>query len=519
MATTRATAGRRPDRPREGSIDTPARARRLGSVRRRASGAVLRWQARLDAPVADRVLPWSVAAALSLLLALLSLARARSLDGDPSLAGAVQGAWVLQEGGTTVSLDGGVHVFAPHLSLLLWPVAQLTRVLPTESTLLVIQAVALGIAVVPLWLLARRVANLRVGAAAALLAAYALYPAVHGVNLSGFHIEAVALPALFLAAWAGLSDRPVLFAAACTVVVLTRADLGLAVAGLGLVLVVNGRRRTGTGALVGGLAWTIVAAAVIQPWLDAGDPHLRAFADYGSSMPSVLWGLLTSPGAVIGDLLAEPNLDLLVLLLGPLLFLPVLVPRFLIGVVPIATVTFVAASADDPLWSGRTVPLTALLFVATTFALHRLGREGVERVIVDRRLLIALVLASATFFVQAGTASPYRRPWEWGGRDLADQVRVQVVDVIEPDDAVRSAPSVAVTLAERQDLVLLEPGDRPDPDAATDGVDVVVVDESLLDDWTALERRVLLEGIEARGFERVLDDRGVVVLRRGGAPG
>ena len=139
--------------------------------------------------------------------------------------------------------------------------------------------------------------------------------------------------------------------------------------------------------------------------------------------------------------------------------------------------------------------------------------------IVDRRLLIALVLASATFFVQAGTASPYRRPWEWGGRDLADQVRVQVVDVIEPDDAVRSAPSVAVTLAERQDLVLLEPGDRPDPDAATDGVAVVVGDESLLDDWTALERRVLLEGIEARGFERVLDDRGVVVLRRGGAPG
>lgn len=163
------------------------------------------------------------------------------------------------------------------------------------------------------------------------------------------------------------------------------------------------------------------------------------------------------------------------------------------------------------------MPLTAMLFVATTFALHRMGRAGVSRVIVDRRLLLAVMLASLTFFVQAGTASPYRRPWEWGGRDRTDQVRLTVVDVIEPGDSVRSASSVATSLAERSSLSLLDPGDRPDPEAAADGVDVVVVDEHLLDDWTAVQQRILVDGIEARGFDRVLDREGIIVLRRAGA--
>lgn len=488
------------------------------SLRRRVDSSLLRWQARLDAPTTDRFLPWVVAAALSTVLALLALARARSLEADVQLAESLQAMWLLREGaGTAVTLADGHHVLAPHLSLLLWPIAQLTRALPAQTTLLVVQAVALGSAVVPLWRLARRVANLRAGAACTLLAAYALYPAVHGVNLSGFHVEAVALPLLLVAALAGLTERHVVLGLACGAVVLARADLGLAVAGLGLVLVLNGRRRGGAAALVGGLVWTAVAAFVVQPWLDGSNVHLEAFSGYGDSAAAVVWGALTRPGDVLADAASETNLDLVILLLGPLLFLPVLVPRFLAGVVPIAVVTFVATAPTDPLWSGRTVPITALLFLSTTFALHRLGREGVERVIVDRRLLTALVLASVMFFIQSGTSSPYRKPWDWGGRDVTDQVRLAVPDAVAPNDRVRTSPSVAQVLAERAEVTLLEPGERPDPAAAVADVDVVVVDEAQLASWTSLERRLLLEGIEARGFEIVLEGEGIVVLRRGGA--
>lgn len=481
---------------------------RLAVARRRASATVLRWQARLDAPLADRLVPWLSAAGLSLLLALLSLARARSLDADPQLAVDVQAVWALRHGVTSVSLDGGTHVFAPHLSLLLWPVAQLTRVFPAQSTLLVLQATALGCAVVPLWLLARRVANLRVGAAAALLAAYALYPAVHGVNLSGFHVAAVALPLLLLAAWAGFEGRAVVLGIAVAVVLSARADLGLAVAGVGLVLALNGRRRLGAWTAGAGVAWTALATVVLQPALDGSSPHLRAFADYGDGAGEVAWGLLTSPGDVVGDLTAEANLDLLVLLLGPLLFLPVLVPRFLVGVVPVGIATLLATGPDDPLWSGRTVPVTALLFLATTFALHRLGREGVERVIVDRRLLIALVLASVTFFVQSGTASPYRRPWEWGGRDGVDLARLRAAEIVADDELVRAAHPMTLPLAGRRHLEWLDP-DGSAVEAADD-VDVVVLDAAATD--------LVPADVASRGFDVVFDEQGVVVLRRQPAP-
>ena len=313
------------------------------TLRRRADNALLRWQARLDSPWADRVLPWAAAGGLFALLALLSLARQRSVDAPAQLATAVQSVWLLGEGETTLTVDGGVHVLAPHLSLALAPLGLATRVLPRTTTLLVIQAAALAIAVVPLWRLGRRVATLRVGAVATLVLAYACYPAVHGVNLSGFHVEAFALPLLLLAAWAGFEERHVVLAASCLALVTLRADLGLAVAGLGLVLVLNGRRRDGTAAMVGGLAWTVVATVVVQPLLDGGNPHLAPYAEFGDTPVGVLVGMLGDPGEVAGQLVADRNMDLLVLLLGPLLFLPVLVPRFLVGVAPIGLASLVAA--------------------------------------------------------------------------------------------------------------------------------------------------------------------------------
>ena len=488
------------------------------TLRRRADNALLRWQARLDSPWADRVLPWAAATALFVVLALLALARQRSVDAPAQLATALQSTWLLGDGGTDLTVDGGVHVLARHLSLALAPLGLVTRVLSRTTTLLVVQAAGLAVAVVPLWRLARRVATLRVGAAATLVLAYACYPAVHGVNLSGFHVEALALPLLLLGAWAGFEGRNVLLGAAMAGVLLLRADLGLAVAGLGLVLALNDRRRSGVACIGAGLTWTAVATLVVQPLLDAGNVHVSPYAAFGDSPLSVLVGMVGDPGEVAGQLVADRNMDLLVVLLGPLLFLPVLVPRFLAGIVPIGLASLVAAGPDDLLLTGRTVPLTAFLFLATTFALHRLGRLGVERVTVDRRLLIALALASVVFFIQAGTASPLRRPWDWGGRDLADQARVAAAEVPDPEDTVRAAVTVLPLVAERAGVWRWDPGDRPDPRAAGREVDVVIVDEAVLDGWSVLDRRLLADGLVAEGFDPVFSEEGVTVYRRSGSP-
>ena len=54
-----------------------------------------------------------------------------------------------------------------------------------------------------------------------------------------------------------------------------------------------------------------------------------AFRAYGSNAFSIAGGMLIHPNRVLGDLLDEDNVRLIVGLLAPLLFLPVLAPRYL----------------------------------------------------------------------------------------------------------------------------------------------------------------------------------------------
>ena len=72
---------------------------------------------------------------------------------------------------------------------------------------MVMQSLSLGIAVVPIWRIARGPANLRTGGAAVLTFAYSLHPSIHNLNLAGFHPEALAIPALLAAYLSGHYEK------------------------------------------------------------------------------------------------------------------------------------------------------------------------------------------------------------------------------------------------------------------------------------------------------------------------
>ncbi|MBI2705361.1 MAG: DUF2079 domain-containing protein [Actinobacteria bacterium] len=486
------------------------------TFRRRIDNLMLRWQARLDSEWADRVLPVAFSLGLFFLLALMALAKARSLDSGSDLAAYTQGAFLLREGyEPTVTVTFNAHLLSQQASFIFYPIALLTKVLPAQPALLIVQSAALAFVVIPLWRIARRLANLRVGATVALVFVYAVYPTMHNLNLAGFHPETIALPALLGAFYFGLGRRWWLFGVCCAVVVLSRADLGLAVAGLGGLLIVEKSRRAGLATLFAGVGWTLVAGAIVQPQLGAESyAHVNAFATFGSSPLSVAWGMLTQPLTVLDRLTTEQNFNLVVVLLAPVLFLPVLAPRYLIPVLPLQILYMIADVPRDAVFGQQTVAATAFIFLATAFALARIGRMGVEKITVDRRVLGALLLASTVFFIQNAASSPYRRPWEWGGRDVVDQARLQVADQILPSSSVRASPSMLTILAERTKLYTLPPAEKPDPAAAADGVSTVVVDDREVGNWTAVERQVFRQGLESLGFTRVYDQQGIELFTR-----
>jgi len=385
--------------------------------RKRLDYRLLRWQARFESTGFNRTAPWGFAAGLWILLLLLALARSRELTQDASLASGMQTVWLIGDGFTPeASLLSHNYLFE-QAGFLIYPVAWLAGIFPTAITLLVIQSGALALPVVPLWRIARNIANVRIGSTIAIITAYGAYSAIHAVNVAGFQLEAIALPALIAAVYNGKREKWSLYWLAIAIVLMARADLGLAVAGMGVLWWIEGRRRLAYSSALVGLAWTAIAILVIQPAYGGGDfPHVEAFAQYGADNPfSVLWGLISSPISFLGELFSEANFRTVVSLLAPVLFLPVVAPRYLLPAVPLYSLYLVANVPEDALAeSGQAIPMTAFVFVALIFGLAKTGRVVVQKVNVDRRVISALVLTATVFFARDAVTSPYEEPWAWG---------------------------------------------------------------------------------------------------------
>ncbi len=488
--------------------------------RKRLDYRLLRWQARFEGSGFNRTAPWVVAALLGVLHLLLALARSRELSQEASLASAMQTVWLIGEGFTPdASLLTHNYLFE-QAGFLIYPVALLTMVFPTAVTLMTVQSLALALGVVPLWRLARQVAKLRIGSTLAIVVAYGAYSSIHAVNLAGFHLEALALPALIAAMVAGLRERWIRYGVMIALALSARADLGLVVAGMGITWWVRGQRRLAAITAVAGLTWSAVAILLIQPAFGGGDfPHVDVFADFGGDNPfSVLWGIVTDPPQFLRQLFSEANFRTLVSLLAPVLFLPVVAPRYLLPAVPLYSLYLVADVPEGDLpEAGQAIPITAFVFVALVFGLAKTGRVVVEKVNVDRRVIGALLFTSTVFFVQDAVTSPYERPWSWGRQDRIDAARFEAADLIPEDAVVRAAPKMLPLITERPGLFGLDLPNEPNGfdvalvDEAATGVNWLVFDRSEVSDWETLEVRQFCGRLAVSGWVPVLREAGVQV--------
>jgi uncharacterized membrane protein len=489
------------------------------SWRRSLDTIGLRWQARLEGHGVDRAGPWIAVLVLGSILALLSLARSRELSLDEDMAEPMQALWLISEGYRPSGSLVGYNLLAEQLSVVLYPLGWLTSVLPTATTLLIVQAGALAVGIVPLWRLAREVAQLRIGATIAVTLAYGFSSSLHAIALSGFHAEVLALPALLWAVLHGYRNNAWRYWLVIAFVLAVRADLGFAVAGLGALWWLEGRRSLGVRSLLVGLTYAIVALFVISPMIADGSPHVAAFARFGDeTLLDVIWGMITHPGRLIETLFSESNFRACVALLAPVMFLPLVAPRYLMPAVPLFLLYLVAdVPAGQLVEAQQTIPVVAFLFVATIFALARIGRVLVERVNVDRRVVIALLLTAAVFFVRDSPVSPYASPWSWGRYAPDDLARQRAAELVPADGVVRASPTLLPLLTERTGLFELDTTGtyrQEQADAAREQVNWVILDRSAAGEWADLDVAQFTNRlIITYQFEEVFNRDGITVLR------
>ncbi|MDC0349733.1 DUF2079 domain-containing protein [Acidimicrobiales bacterium] len=491
----------------------------------RIDRSMLRLQGRLDTPSYDRWLPYGFAIVQITVLITLVLARFHQLDHGVETAKYAQAAWQIGEDLKPVTTLAGGNLIAEQGSLILYPLGLLTSVLPRIETLLIIKSIALGLTIIPLWRLARRHGLLGIGATSTIVFAYSIYTYVHNMNVADFAPAVLAVPALMWAVLSGFDAKPdrtmqqnydhqvrprakrimtlaIIFALCC------RADLGLAVAGLGVLLLIERRRRVGLIALLVGMCWFVVAMYGLQRGLsDGAFPFLEPYVEFGDTPLGVLWGILSHPVRFAQIVGTQANFQILVTLLAPVLFLPLTAPRYLMPAMPLYVLYMGADVPPGRLReAAQTVPMTVFVFVATVFALKRTGRILVKQVRVERRIILALLLTAIVFFVRDSSTTPYTEPWQWGGRDETDLARVDAIELIPIDEPVRASVSMLPLLAERLGVYELDfsigefGGEDPEiPVPLGDRLNDVIAEVTSDVDWLLVDRDLeSVEGLEGQ---------------------
>ncbi len=207
---------------------------------------------------------------------------------------------------------------------------------PSPELLLVAQAVAVSLGAAPVYLLARKhLGGDRAGLVFAVV--YLLYPPTQWLVVDDFHPVAFATPLLLASIWYLDEDRLLAFSLCAGAACLTKEQIGLVVAMLGLwYAVARGRRVAGATIIASGTTIAVLAAAVIVPHFapGAGSPFAERYAGVGGSPAGILRGALEHPLRLLEAVAAPGDLAYLVDLLTPLGGLPLLSPLLAASALP-----------------------------------------------------------------------------------------------------------------------------------------------------------------------------------------
>jgi uncharacterized membrane protein len=232
-----------------------------------------------------------------------------------------QAVYLISRGQPPIISFSGFHLLGDHAAFVYYPLALLYRIYPDVHWLFAVQAIALAIGFLPVWLLSKQ-ARLSDAQAQAMGWVYLLYPLVFNIGLFDFHSEVLALPAFFWAVWAARSRRPWQFALALALILMSKAVLSLTVAAMGFwLLVIEKKRSWGIAALIAGVAWFGISTQIIIPYFKGGEAAAVGRYQYlGNSVLEMALNLFLRPDLILSHLFTRDNFEYLLYLALPVLW-------------------------------------------------------------------------------------------------------------------------------------------------------------------------------------------------------
>lgn len=330
----------------------------------------------------------------------LSILRYRSFNtGRFDLGNMTQAVWATAHGHplAVTNLRGDqVSRLGSHVDPILVFLAPLWWVWPSPSMLLTAQAVAIALGALPVfWLAGKHLGSKRAGLGFAL--AYLLYPAVEWLTLNEFHPVALACPLLLFAFWYLDDDRLVPFAVFAALAALTKEEIPLVIAGMGIWYAFSRRRfRLGGSIALLGLVVALVSVEVVLPHFNEGasSEFYSRYGALGDSPAEILETGLTRPDQLLAAAFDWRGIGYLAELLLPLALLFAAAPLVLVAAIPELGLNLLSAThTQTSIHHHYTAGLIPPLIVGSVLGAGRLARGDNRRGIALTGLAVVVALA------------------------------------------------------------------------------------------------------------------------------
>ncbi len=408
----------------------------------------------------------------------------------------------------TIAQGDQISRLGSHVDPLLVLLTPLWWIWPSPLMLTTVQALALASGALPVfWLARKHTGDAR--SACNLALAYLLYPAVQWIAMFDFHPVTLAVPLLLFMVWFLDEDRLVAALVVGVLAMLSKEDIPLVVAGIGVWYAVRrGHRVAGGTIAVVGVAWTAVALWVIVPQFGTGtNPFYGRWESVGGSPSGMIHTLLSHPGRYWDAATTSSDLHYLFLLLVPLLGLWALEPLLALAAVPVLAMNLLSSfESMNSIQFQYVSAIVACLFAASAIGVGKLGPRRAGLVTIGVLGFVALTTLSGPLKDTWRYVESVRQP---GPRleAMRDAVRL-----IPPGAPVSTSNRIGAQLSERRRIYGF-------PVRAH--ADWVIVDES--DPWLALAgerdapavyRAALARFREEPGWKKVYDEQGILVYER-----
>lgn len=350
---------------------------------------------------------------------------------------------------------------------------------PTTYTLMFLETLAVGLGVIPFYLLAR--SKLGSPPALVLSAAFLSYVPLHFLNLYEFQPRAFAIGLVFALFYFLETGRWRAFLASALLILTTRSDIALLLAMFGLYAALRGKpRRFAVAPLVLGVVWFVVAFFVIVPHFNTGGQfqYLSWYGYLGHNPGEILLTVITRPLFVLQNVVTVPKIESMVQVYGELGFLPLLHPDVFIVALP--TLALGLLSQQSIQWDIRhqyISMLYPLAFVGTVMAIEMLMRR--TRLMAPQRLMWSLVtiVLVGTLASQFIIGSPV---WSLLKRaallDPSAAAAQALIRQIPPEAPVAASNLLGAHLARRQGFYFFPPVNEFYTDQALNKADYILVD-------------------------------------------